>query len=138
MAGHLTLAEWDRKAQLRRRAGPARQRRPAASTLHNPRSTKELTPPNNPAANRVATRLKDVSALSYTKPFRAVRIVRGTNEPTNGLIRQYFPKVTDFRDISHAEVRLVEKLLNNRRRARLGFRTAAEVFFERNPPAGCD
>ena len=63
---------------------------------------------------------------------------RGTNENTNGLIRQYFPKGTDFRDISHNEVRQVEKLLNNRPRACLGFRTPAEVFFEENPPASCD
>ena len=63
---------------------------------------------------------------------------RGTNENTNGLIRQYFPKGTDFRDISHHEVRRVENRLNNRPRACLGFRTPAEVFFEKNPPAGCD
>ncbi len=63
---------------------------------------------------------------------------RGTNENTNGLIRQYFPKGTDFRDISHYEVRRVEKLLNNRPRKCLGFRTPAEVFFEKTPPAGCD
>jgi IS30 family transposase len=63
---------------------------------------------------------------------------RGTNENTNGLIRQYFPKGTDFRDISHYEVRQVEKLLNSRPRACLGFRTPAEVFFEENPPSSCD
>jgi IS30 family transposase len=63
---------------------------------------------------------------------------RGTNENTNGLIRQYFPKGTDFREISHHEVRQVEKLLNNRPRACLGFRTPAEVFFEKTPPADCD
>jgi IS30 family transposase len=63
---------------------------------------------------------------------------RGTNENTNGLIRQYFPKGTDFRKISHHEVRAVENLLNTRPRACLGFRTPAEVFFEENPPACCD
>jgi len=63
---------------------------------------------------------------------------RGTNENTNGLIRQYFPKGTDFRDVTHQEVREVEEKLNNRPRACLGFRTPAEVFFEKNPPAGCD
>lgn len=63
---------------------------------------------------------------------------RGTNENTNGLIRQYFPKGTDFRQISHYEVRQVENLLNNRPRACLGFRTPAEVFFEKTPPSGCD
>jgi IS30 family transposase len=63
---------------------------------------------------------------------------RGTNENTNGLIRQYFPKGTDFRNISHVEVRRVEILLNNRPRACLGFRTPAEVFFEEIPPPSCD
>lgn len=62
---------------------------------------------------------------------------RGTNENTNGLIRQYFPKGTDFRDVSHHEVRQVEELLNNRPRACLGFRTPAEVFFEKQPPDDC-
>ncbi len=56
---------------------------------------------------------------------------RGTNENTNGLIRQYFPKGTDFRDVSHCDVRRVEKLLNHRPRACLGFRTPEEVFFEK-------
>ena len=63
---------------------------------------------------------------------------RGTNENTNGLIRQYFPKGTDFRDISHCQVRQVENKLNNRPRACLDFRTPAEVFFENHPPTGCD
>ncbi len=63
---------------------------------------------------------------------------RGTNENTNGLIRQYFPKGTDFRDITHAEVRHAENRLNNRPRACLGFRTPAEVFFEKTTPAGCN
>ena len=63
---------------------------------------------------------------------------RGTNENTNGLIRQYFPKGSDFRNITHPDVRPVEKLLNSRPRACLGFRTPAEVFFDKSPPAGCD
>lgn len=63
---------------------------------------------------------------------------RGTNENTNGLLRQYFPKGTDFRDITHDEVRRAETLLNHRPRACLGFRTPSEVFFEKTPPAGCD
>lgn len=63
---------------------------------------------------------------------------RGTNENTNGLIRQYFPKGTNFRDISHQEVRRVENLLNIRPRACLDFQTPAEVFSSENPSRGCD
>lgn len=63
---------------------------------------------------------------------------RGTNENTNGLIRQYFPKGTDFRYVTHWHVRDVEKLLNNRPRACLRFRTPSEVFFENHAPADCD
>lgn len=63
---------------------------------------------------------------------------RGTNENTNGLIRQYFPKGTDFQDISHVAVRRVENLLNHRPRACLGFRTPTEVFLQTRPPTSCD
>ena len=63
---------------------------------------------------------------------------RGTNENTNGLIRQYFPKGTDFRDITHRQVRAAEHQLNHRPRACLGFRTPHEVFYEKTPPTGCD
>jgi transposase, IS30 family len=63
---------------------------------------------------------------------------RGTNENTNGLIRQYFPKGTDFRNISHQKIREVENLLNNRPRECLDFRTPYEVFFEKNVDSSCD
>ena len=62
---------------------------------------------------------------------------RGTNENTNGLIRQFFPKGTDFRDVTHYEVREVENLLNNRPRACLGYRTPSEAFFEDFPSDDC-
>ncbi|NQU33597.1 MAG: IS30 family transposase, partial [Bacteroidetes bacterium] len=48
---------------------------------------------------------------------------RGTNENTNGLIRQYFPKTRDFRTITDAEIIHAMKRLNNRPRKRLGFKT---------------
>jgi len=63
---------------------------------------------------------------------------RGTNENTNGLIRQYFPKGTDFRNVTHQQARDIETLLNQRPRACLGFRTPHEVFYENPPPCGCN
>jgi IS30 family transposase len=53
---------------------------------------------------------------------------RGTNENTNGLIRQFFPKGTDFAEITHLEVKRVQNLLNNRPRKILEYRTPNEVF----------
>ncbi len=54
---------------------------------------------------------------------------RGTNENTNGLIRQYFPKNRDFRTITDEEIIHAMKRLNNRPRKRLGFKTPNQVFF---------
>lgn len=54
---------------------------------------------------------------------------RGTNENTNGLIRQYFPKNRDFRTIVDKELIYAMKRLNNRPRKRLGFKTPNQVFF---------
>jgi IS30 family transposase len=55
---------------------------------------------------------------------------RGTNENTNGLIRQYFPKSRDFTTITQQEIDLVMERLNNRPRRRLGYQTPAQVFFK--------
>lgn len=55
---------------------------------------------------------------------------RGTNENTNGLIRQFFPKGTDFRKVSRRKIKHVQHLLNGRPRKALGFRKPYEVFNE--------
>ena len=48
---------------------------------------------------------------------------RGTNENTNGLLCEYFPKGTDFTTVSDQEVERVYDAINRRPRKRLGFRT---------------
>ena len=53
---------------------------------------------------------------------------RGTNENTNGLIRQFFPKGTEFNKVSRAEVKHVQDLLNGRPRQSLGYQTPYEAF----------
>ena len=53
---------------------------------------------------------------------------RGTNENTNGLIRDYFPKKTDFTNVTDQQLQAVEDLLNNRPRKRHGWKTPLELF----------
>lgn len=53
---------------------------------------------------------------------------RGTNENTNGLIRQYFPKGTDFSTVSVREIKRVQRELNDRPRKVLGWKKPDEVF----------
>ena len=55
---------------------------------------------------------------------------RGTNENTNGLIRQYFPKNRDFTTITQQEIDRAMERLNNRPRKRLGYKTPNQVFFK--------
>jgi transposase, IS30 family len=55
---------------------------------------------------------------------------RGSNENANGLIRQYFPKGTNFSDLTDADISRVEMRLNHRPRKCLGFSSPYMVFFQ--------
>lgn len=62
----------------------------------------------------------------FTHPYCSWE--KGTNENTNGLIRQYFPKKTDFNLISQEMLDKVEKELNNRPRSCLKFNSPSEIL----------
>jgi IS30 family transposase len=68
------------------------------------------------------------AAFYFAHPYASWE--RGTNENTNGLVRQYFPKKRRFDTIDHKEVRLAMDRLNHRPRKCLGFRTPHEVFMQ--------
>lgn len=57
---------------------------------------------------------------------------RGCNENFNGLLRQFFPKKSSFAKIKQEQIEKAVKLINNRPRKRLGYRTPAEVFRQNN------
>jgi IS30 family transposase len=63
---------------------------------------------------------------------------RGTSENTNRLIRQYYPKGTDFADVSHHHLASTVKSINERPRKCLGYQTPSEVFFGNSSPTRCD
>jgi IS30 family transposase len=67
----------------------------------------------------------------FAHPYSAWE--RGTNENTNGLIRRYLPKETNFNSVSEIDLKNIEDKLNNRPRKILGFKTPLEmVVIEKN------
>ena len=62
----------------------------------------------------------------FCKPYHSWE--RGANENTNGLIRQYIPKGTDFSEVTNEQIKRIEHILNNRPRKRLGYLTPNEKF----------
>jgi transposase, IS30 family len=74
---------------------------------------------------RIAETLK--ANFYFAHPYSAWE--RGTNENTNGLVRQYFPKSTDFSRIAFSETKMVVDRLNHRPRKCLDFLSPFEVFF---------
>jgi len=67
-------------------------------------------------------------SIYFADPYAAWQ--RGANENTNGLLRQYFPKGTNFRNIDEDSVAKAVKRLNHRPRKCLGYRTPHEVFWD--------
>lgn len=63
---------------------------------------------------------------------------RGTCEQTNGLLRQYYPKGTDFAEVSHYDLATTVNSINHRPRKSLNYQTPSEVFSGTKPPQDCN
>ena len=83
---------------------------------------------DNGAENQYWAELQALTGASvyFAHPYSSWE--RGTNENTNGLVRRYFPKGTDFSVVSDEEIARVEYALNTRPRKRLGWKTPLEVW----------
>lgn len=131
-AGVISLV--DRKSRLtrlgkvlRRTAAQARSaiRRRLALLPHRARS---LTVDNGREFADHRGIARDLGARVYfARPYAAWQ--RGTNENTNGLIRQYLPKQRNLLALSGPEICRIENRLNHRPRRCLGYRTPHEVFY---------
>ena len=70
--------------------------------------------------------LKSGCSVYFADPYASWQ--RGTNENTNGLLRQYFPKGADFSTMTVESVSKVAAQINLRPRKRLGWKTPYEVY----------
>ena len=116
------------RAVLRKTAGAVRAAVNEALTPHKDR-VHTLTYDNGREFADHKGMAKDLETKIYfAHPYASWE--RGTNENTNGLIRQYFPKHRDLTTVSTTEIEQVMNKLNHRPRKSLGFRTPYEVFFK--------
>ena len=81
---------------------------------------------SSPGHQEVAAQLS--ADFYFAHPYSSWE--RGVNENTNGLVRQYFPKKSDFSKITDRQIEKVMQRLNQRPRKTLGYKTPNEVFFK--------
>ncbi len=99
----------------------------AISTRLAPYPVHTVTADNGKEFARHETRARTLSAsFCFARPYASWE--RGLNEHTNGLIRGYFPKGTDFHAVTAAAVQRVPEAFNPRPRQVLGYRTPQEVM----------
>jgi transposase, IS30 family len=113
--------------KLRRRNVAALNRRLIELITAHPGLFKSLTADNGSEFHGFAEveRVTGVP-IYFATPYHSWE--RGTNENTNGLIRQYVPKRTSMKSLTQADCNRIAAALNNRPRKRLGYRSPLEVL----------
>ena len=134
---HRLLALVERKSRyllLRRPAHPlAQDIAHSAIAALRPLPTYSITFDNGSEFadyQRIQDRLK--CPVFFADPYKPWQ--RGTCENTIGLVRQYIPKGSSARHLSHNKIQRIADKLNHRPRKCLGFKTPAEVFLCAQPP----
>ena len=91
------------------------------------KSARKSTTLDNGRENHLHYQLKSLGMDTYfADPYSAWQ--RGSNEHGNWLLRYYFPKGTDFSQVTEEELQDVIEEINNRPRKILGYKTPNEVF----------
>ncbi|WP_341907076.1 IS30 family transposase [Fluviicola taffensis] len=86
-----------------------------------------MTADNGPEFTKFEIIVKDLDIeFFFARPYQSWQ--RGSNENLNRLVRQYFPKGTDFDKIDPKQVAFVENQINHRPRKRYNFRSPLEMF----------
>lgn len=77
---------------------------------------------------------KELDVKTYfTRPYTSQD--KGSIENRNGVIRRFYPKKTDFNEVTAKDVKRVEKLINNRPIRKFNYKTANEVYLQKSPVA---
>ena len=93
-----------------------------------PHSLRHTLTVDNGSENACALKLEDLLDIDCYNAHPYASWERGTNENTNGLIRWYLPKGTDFATITDEEITAIEFALNTRPRKRLGWKTPLQAM----------
>jgi len=132
-AGPCVLTLVERKSgfvvigKLARRTAPFVNRRLHQLIQRQPRPVRTLTVDNGTEFHSYAALEDRLSTRFYfATPHHSWE--RGTNENTNGLLRQYFPKRQSMADLTQHDCNRIATKLNRRPRKRLGYRTPEESY----------
>ena len=112
---------------LPRRAAPAVTHRLPQLVARQPRPVHSITVDNGTEFHSYRhLEARFAARFYFATPHHAWE--RGTNENTNGLIRQYLPKGTSMEHLTQRDCQRIADRLNRRPRKRLGYRTPEEVY----------